>query len=199
MDTAQAALSGVKCAYGAARVLAGPACPWTDMRHQQSVCDSYAAAACLQRTPPLTWRGRTLRSIHQGSAMQPKHSRRRLLSRTREAPPAVSRTAVTSTCTWLSRARFMAMCSMGGPTLAPAGIPAAAVLACCLMSHPPGDRELATAGLVAARLVRSCRRAAQHTSEQQLEPDGVMAHHPSDAIYALFFVSLEASMFSCPS
>lgn len=170
-----------------------------DRRSSRVWSERCAAAACLQRTRLLMWRGRTLRSIHRGPASLPKHSWGSLPSRTQKPLPPISRTAVTSTCTWPSQARFTAMCSMGGPMLAPKGIPAAVVLACCLMSHPPGDRELATAGPVAARPVRSCRRAAQHTSEQQLAPDGLMAHHPSDAIHPRLFVSVEASMFSCPS
>ena len=92
----------------------------------------------------------------------------------------------------------MAMCSTGGPKLAPEGSQAAAVLACCLMSHPPGDREQATAGLVAARPDRSCRRAVQHTNEPQLEYDGLMAQH-SLMHSILFIVFPEASMFLCPS
>ena len=169
------------CKHCAARVLADAACS-LNRQHLAAVwSDSCAAAACLQRIPLLMWRSRTLSSFHQGPAGLQRYNRGRLLSRTREPLPPVSRTAVTSTCTWPSRVRFMAMCSTGGPILAPGGTPAAAAaLACCLMSPPPGpgDHELATAGPVAARPARTCRHAAQHTSEQQLVPDGLMAPTP---------------------
>ena len=167
---------------------------WADMHLPAVWSDTCAAAACLQRMPLLMWRDRILRSSHP-----PQSSRGRLPSRRRERPPPVSRTAVTSTCTWPCQALFMATCSMEGPMSAPGGSPAAAVLACCLTSQPPGLREPATAGLVAARPVRSCRHAAQHTSEQQLLPDGPVARHLSDAIYPLLLMSLEALTSSCPS